>query len=179
MYRKCVTEISEQHQKQVAESLLVLMQKIPFEEISVTQLCQAAGVTRRVFYHLFSNKTGALHALVDRRLLEIEGYDTGSGSELVRFFCYWKEQKAFLDALSANGMSGLLLERMIHRVLTEDFDVHYWLRSRGWTENSRDIIVFGLSGLMGLVYRWYYSDFSQPPEELAALVERILLPYQK
>ena len=173
MYRKCATEVSALHQREITRSLLALMQKTPYEDITVTQLCQTAQVTRRVFYHLFTNKLGALYALVDHTILDLESYrETEQG--MLRFFCYWQNQKVLLDALSANGMSGLLLERMIHIALTEDYDVRYWLQRMGWLENSRQVIIFGLSGIMGLVYSWYYSGFRQPPEELAAIVERML-----
>lgn len=179
MYRKCVTEISVLHQRQVAGSLLELMQKMPYEDITVTQLCQAAGITRRIFYHLFSNKTGALHALLDHKILDIESYGREISNESLRFFCYWRDQKTFLDALAENGMSGLLLERMISNVLAEDYDVRYWLRRKGWSDNSKEVIIFGLSGLMGLVYSWYYSGYQQAPEEMAALVEQIFRPFLK
>ena len=179
MYRKCATEISVQHQRQVAEALLELMQKMPYEDITVTQLCQTAGVTRRIFYHLFSNKTGALHALVDHKILDIETYGRDIPNDTLRFFRYWKEQKTFLDALGENGMSGLLLERMVARVLAEDYDVRYWLRRHGWTDNSKEVIIFGLTGLMGLVYSWYYSGYQRQPEEMAALMEQISRSFQK
>lgn len=177
MYRKCATEISVLHQRQVAQALLELMQRIPYEDITVTQLCQTAGVTRRVFYHLFSNKTGALHALVDYMILDIESYGREIPNDALRFFRYWRDQKPFLDALWENGMSGLLQERMINSVLAEDYDVLYWLRSHGWDKNGQELIVFGLSGLTGLLYSWYYQGFRQEPEELTALVEQILRPY--
>lgn len=179
MYRKCATEISEQHQRQVADALLVLMQKMPYEDITVTQLCQCAGVTRRVFYHLFSNKTGALHALVDHRILDYEGYDRTVLRGSLRFFRYWMTQKPFLDALCENGFSGLLLERMLNLVLAEDFDVFHWLNRHGWSDSSKELIIFGLSGIMGLVYSWYHSGFRKAPEEMADLLERIALPYIK
>jgi len=177
MYRKCATEVSAQHQRQVTESLLKLMLKMPYEEITVTQLCQDAGVTRRIFYHLFSNKTGALHALVDNTILEIESYGKDiPPKNYLRFFSYWKSQKALLDALSENGISGLLLERMISIVLTEDYDVRYLLQRKGLEKDSQEIIVFGLSGLMGLVYSWYYSGFQKEPEEMAALMAQTIAP---
>lgn len=179
MYRKCATEISARHQHQVTESLLELMQKMPFEDITVTQLCQTAGITRRIFYHLFSNKTGALHALVDRKILDIESYGRDIPNDSLRFLLYWKNQQPFLDVLAENGMSGLLLERMINNVLAEDYDVIYWLQRNGWDKNSKDIIIFGLSGLMGLLYSWHFSGFQQEPDQMAALVEQILRPYSR
>ena len=81
------------------------------------------------------------------------------------------------DPLAENGMSGLLLERMISCVLTEDFDVRHWLKDHGWEDHGTEVVAFGLSGLMGLVYTWYYDGFRKPAEEMAALAEQLLWPY--
>ena len=85
MYRKCATEVSVRNQHSVTAGLLELMQKIPYEDITVTQICQSAGVTRRTFYHLFSNKTDALHALIDQTILGAEGYRPDIADETLRF----------------------------------------------------------------------------------------------
>jgi AcrR family transcriptional regulator len=74
LYKKCVTEKTAIQQKQITESLLQLMQVKPFPEITVTQLCQHAGVSRRMFYYLFTNISGALYALIDRKILEVDEY---------------------------------------------------------------------------------------------------------
>ena len=177
MYRKCVTEVSVENQRKITESLLLLMTRIPFEDITVTQLCQTAGVTRRVFYHLFSSKQGALHALVDNKILAIGSGHPEEGRDTVQFFHYWKEQKTLLDVLGANGMSSLLLERMIVSVLAEDYDVIYRLEQSGWKGSSQEVIVFGLSGLMGLVYSWYHSGYRRPVEEMATLARQLMQPY--
>jgi len=176
MYRKCTTEISVRHQKQVTDALLDLMGQMPYEDITVTQLCQRAGVTRRVFYHLFSNMTGALYAMIDHMILGMEGHAPEIQSEPLRFFYYWKEHRRFLDALWENELPGLMLERMINCVLEEDFNARYWMKSQGWSENSREVVVYGLSGLMGLLYTWYVDGFRKTPEEMAALVEQVASP---
>ena len=169
MYRKCVTELSVQHQKQVEESLLDLMSRMPYADITVTQLCQVAGVTRRIFYHLFSSKADALHALVDHRILGIEGFRPDVSDEALRFSLYWRDQKPLLDALWENDLSSLLLERMIISVLNEDYDLRYWLKDYDW-DTGTDIIIFNLSGIMGLTYSWYYSGYQKSPEEMAQLL---------
>lgn len=173
MYRKCVTEISVQHQKQVCDALLELMQKQPYEAITVTALCQTAGISRRVFYHLFPGKADALLALIDHAILASGNYDTGSGDEALRFFRYWKEQRHLLDVLQANQLTGLLLERMIESVIHEDYDLRNWLKRNGW-DKEQDVIVFHLSGILGLVYRWYFSGFRETPEEMAMLLQKIM-----
>lgn len=172
MYRKCVTEVSARHQQQAEQALLTLMGRMAFEDITVTELCREAGLSRRVFYHLFNSKTGALYALLDHVILESAGWGTEIRDQSLRFFCYWKAHSALLDALQSNQLSGLLLERMIGCVLNEDFDIRYWLKEKGWRDE--DVIVYHITGTMGLVYRWYYSGFRESPEEMAALLDKII-----
>lgn len=174
MYRKCVTEVSVRHQKQAEDALLDLMEKMPYEDITVTQLCQSAGITRRIFYHLFTSKADALCALIDHLLLASESYRPEVQDDTLRFFLYWKEHRRLLDALRENDLAGILLERMIVCVLDESYDLHYWLKNNGWADAEKDVIIFHLSGVMGLVFRWYYSGFRDTPEEMAALLKKIL-----
>ncbi|MBQ2854855.1 MAG: TetR/AcrR family transcriptional regulator C-terminal domain-containing protein [Oscillospiraceae bacterium] len=174
MYRKCTTEISVRHQKQVEQALLELMQKFSYEDITVTLLCAEAGITRRIFYHLFNNKADALYAMIDHCILEVESYRLDVTDPIVRFFRYWKDHRRLMDVLQENNFSGLLLERIIDRVMQEDYDFRYWLRLCGW-KNERDIIVFTISGIMGLTFRWYYGGFRESPEEMAQLLEKIIV----
>lgn len=175
MYRKCTTEVSARHQKQAEQALLELMQKVPYEDITVTQLCTEAGITRRVFYHLFSNKNDALWALIDHIILDQESYQSSHSDEALRFFLYWRDQTPLLDALSGNQLTGLLLERMINCVLDEDYDYRHWLRSNGWgREVEQETVIFNLSGIMGLIFSWYYSGFRKSPEEMARIMTRLL-----
>ena len=174
MYRKCTTEISARNQRRVEQALLTLMEKLPFEEITVTQLCTEAGVSRRVFYHLFTNKQGALYAAIDHCILDAESYLPDMSDQIIRFFRYWKDHRALMDVLQRNNLSGLLLERIMDLVMQEDYDFRYWLRLSGW-KNERDIIIFLVSGIMGLTFRWYHGGFLESPEEMAALLERIVI----
>lgn len=173
MYRNCVTEISVRHQKQVEEALLALMQKLPYEDITVTHLCQTANISRRVFYHLFNNKAGAVQALLDHTILNAESWHPEIRDDALRFLLYWKAQVPLLDALRDNQMTGLLLERMIESVMNESFDLRSWLKRNGWNR-EKDVIIFHLSGTMGLVFRWYYSGFRESPEEMATLIRKIM-----
>lgn len=173
MYRKCVTEISVQHQKQVEDALLEQMQKTPYEDISVTALCQAAKISRRVFYHLFSSKTDALYALIDHSILAAEGYRTDIPDQALRFFQYWKEHKSLLAVLTENGLTNLLLERMVSIIVSEDYDIRHWLRTDD-TKYGEEILVYNLCGAMGITYNWHYSGYKKTPEEMAALLLQLM-----
>ena len=149
------------------------MQETPYEDITVSSLCQCAGITRRIFYHLFSNKTDALYALIDNVILGIEGYRLDVPDETLRFFLYWREQESFFDSLHRNGLSNLLLERMIISVLDEAYDVRYWLKAYD-PDTATDIIIFNLCGIMGLTYSWYRSCYQKTPEEMAQRINRLV-----
>ena len=173
MYRKCATERSAQNQRRLENALLELMLKMPYEDISVTRLCEEAGISRRVFYHLFSGKEGILHGLIDHRILDIESYRTDLSDQTIRFFLYWRSQEKLLDALRQNQRWSMLLERMLTSVLQEDYDVRHWLRAED-PENRQDILVFNLSGIMGLVFRWHESGFRKSPERMCALIGELM-----
>lgn len=175
MYRKCTTEVSVRHQKQVEESLLELMHRMPYEEITVTALCDAAGITRRVFYHLFPNKTDALYALIDHIILGMESYRTDIPDETLRFFLYWREQKPLFDALHSNNLSNLLLERMVSCALDEAFDIRYWLKAYD-RDTGTDIIIFNTCGIMGLTYSWYHTGYQKTPEEMVRRISHLVTP---
>ena len=175
MYRKCATEISARNQHSITTGLLELMQKIPYEEITVTQICQSAGVSRRIFYHLFSNKTDALYALVDRTILSGESYRPDITDEPLRFCLYWRDQKPLLDALRSSNLSNLLLERMVDNTLSEAYDIRYRLMAVD-RDMATDAVIFNLCGIMGLTYGWYYSGYDRSPEEMARRITRLVTP---
>ena len=175
MYRKCATEVSVRNQHSVTAGLLELMQKIPYEDITVTQICQIAGVTRRIFYHLFSNKTDALHALIDQTILGAEGYRPDIADETLRFCFYWREQKPLFDALHSSNLSNVLLERMVDCVLSEAYDIRNWLSAYD-RDIATDAVIFNICGAMGLTYGWYYAGYDRSPEEMARRLNRLVRP---
>lgn len=173
MYRKCATERSAQHQRRLENALLELMLKMPYEAITVTQICAEVGLSRRVFYHLFGSKRDALYGLIDHRILDMEGYRTDVSDQALRFFLYWKDQKALLDVLRKDQIWSILLERLVGSVLEEGYDVWRWLQAEDPVDRQ-DILIFDLSGIMALVFRWHDSGFRKSPEEMAALMTYLM-----
>ena len=72
MYKHCNTEESAQRQRQLEQCLLVLMKERLLPQITIGDICEQAGISRKSFYRYFSSKDGALHALIDHTLLDFE-----------------------------------------------------------------------------------------------------------
>lgn len=180
MYRRCTTPKTANQQRQFAQTLLEMMTQQPLSDITVSTLCERAGLTRNIFYRLFDNKQDVLYALIDGAITDYVlfqpagapvGWTPGSGVEA--FFRHWKAQKPLLDALERNRLSALILERSMLYVFNEDSNTLRLFQGKQ-PENVTEVLLYHISGLMSLVLLWYYSGYEKTPEEMAAVAQYIL-----
>lgn len=180
MYKRCITAQSAQRQRQMEAALLAEMCHKPYEEITVSSLCDLMGVPRKSFYRYFTCKEGALHALVDHTLLDfaeaLSVYNTGSSplTTFEDFFAFWLDHEALLAALNRSGFSGILIERACSLSMSDNFFPMRLLESYHAGFSKKYIVLFFVSGLMSLIIEWYNSDFYESPTEMAAIASHLL-----
>ena len=180
MYKRCTTEKGAAQQQILQKTLLSMMKEIPYDDISVRGLCQAADISRKTFYRLFSGKEDVLFALIDNTCLNYvqfvpdrDALDPGRSRELQALFLYWKQQSALLDALRSCKRRGLLVERATEYVLHDDFRT---LSILGASENrySREITLFFISGIISLILDWHEGGFDRSVPEMAELMQLLM-----
>lgn len=180
MYRHCTTEKTAAQQRLFERTLLETTKEQPYQDISVSQLCQLSGLSRKTFYRLFENKEDVLVALIDHTIMEYEYFDGPSDSigrdilnEPMNFFAFWRCHKTLLDILNETNKTALLLERTVDHILREQREVraHFGVDQEPYAE---DALLFYISGMMSLVIRWYQSGFARPESEMADLLNRLL-----
>lgn len=49
-----------QSQKQIAEAMMALLEEKPFSQITVSELCKVAGISRQTFYTLFTSRENVM-----------------------------------------------------------------------------------------------------------------------
>ena len=49
-----------QSQRQIAEAMMALLGQKPFSQISVSELCKIAGISRQTFYTLFTSRENVM-----------------------------------------------------------------------------------------------------------------------
>ena len=122
MYTLCTTEKTAQQQILFEKAFLQMMLEYHYDEITISELCRRAGLSRKIFYRLFEKKADILYSMIDRALMEVDYYtpeeSVGSG-ELHRFFAYWRHKKDLLDALLKHQNSSLLTDRAIRFAMRE------------------------------------------------------------
>ena len=179
MYTRCTTEKSSAQQAALEHSLLQAMMQRPYGEISVSSLCEQSGFSRKTFYRLFSNKDSVLHALIDHTLMRYMSYRP-NGQDLIdtvddlhNFFSFWLEERQLLDALQANGLSALLVERALRYIETEEPGV--LRRFAVYTPEIRpEILLFYLSGIISLVISWHHSGFQKTAQQMGEILKTLM-----
>lgn len=172
MYKLCVTEKSAQNQALLEEAFLRLALRHNYDDITISDICREAGLSRKVYYRLFEGKNDVLYALIDHALGGFEAYEPEM-EPLRRFFSYWKEQKPLLDTLDRSQCNALLMDRVARFVLTYNpsslTDVYPDLLS--W---DRDTQIFFISGLFGMMLDWHVRGYDSSVEEISQSLRKLL-----
>ena len=49
-----------QSQRQIADAMMALLREKPYQQVSVSELCKAAGISRQTFYSLFTSRENVM-----------------------------------------------------------------------------------------------------------------------
>ena len=179
MYKLCKSEQSAQRQRELELGLLEAMQNQQYEDISISELCDRMGIPRKSFYRYFSNKDGALIALLDHTLMEYE--QTGESisrtgamhiGDLEQYFRFWYQRRALLEALMRSRLSGMLVERATQHAIHERMMPRYLLSENAQTQHMA--LTFAICGLLSMVMQWHQGGYRETPEQMAQIASMML-----
>lgn len=169
MYKLCKTEQSAARQRQLEKGLMELMLEKSYDEISVIDLCHRMQIPRKAFYRYFTNKDGALFALLDHTMLEFyaKGLRGAGGTaigDLKEFFLFWHTHRDLLEALERSHLSGMMIERATILAQREKLMPRKIL---SWSLDLQGVAMsFAVSGLMSMVFQWHHQNYQISPEEI-------------
>ena len=176
MYTNCTTEKTALQQKQFEQVFLQMLLEDYYDNITISELCRRAGLSRKIFYRLFEKKADILYSMIDRALMESDSYvpdeSVGPG-EFHRFFAFWQYQKELLDALLKHQNSSLLTDRAIRFAMRE---VGSPVREFGTEKDkgSYEAIVFYLSGIFSVLLNWHAQGYAKSIDEMSAVMMELL-----
>ena len=184
MYKHCNTEESAQRQRQLEQCLLDLMVDVPYANVTIGQICEQAGISRKSFYRYFDSKDGCLHALLDHTIMNGAAYymsEGGSGhfdlAFCIRVFEYWQRQTPLLDVLEKNSQSLQLLQRTVRYILEEEPE---YSRYMGISQDFiMEHIVYTVGGMMGMILTWHHEGFPKPAARMGELLYQLMQRNQR
>lgn len=173
MYLKCATEKTAKQQSCFEAALLNLMNDKDFEKISVVDICERAGITRRIFYRLFETKQDCLLAAIDHKIINAETYKSKLGyTGFCQMLEYIKEQKDFFSALAKSNNMGLYMERALDYVNRETAHTDRLVSIYG--SNDQELLIFNISGFIGVIFYWINSGCKRSIEEMAGMLDLLM-----
>ncbi len=181
MYKLCKTEQSAKRQKEIEVSLLELMEKKPYSDITITELCEKLDMPRKTFYRYFDSKEDALYALIEHTMSDYSDFSANASSDGVRtlkreiekYYAFWHENKQLLDALYKNNM----LEKIID--VSVSFPVNDMVSMKKFLPDDSDwarekIFKFAVCGLVFQMIDWYRDGFKTSIADMAKISCRTL-----
>lgn len=160
------------------ETLLELIEKKDYSEISITELTEKADIARQTFYRNYDSMDDILLSKMDEILDEYfvkvrKNLETKNNQdwdfEVNELVYLWQRNEALFKALQKAGLSFLALER-----LSEFFLVfHMKIQNLKELDEKHQYLVYYLAGGVYMVlYKWFENDMSIPTELLTDLFKR-------
>ena len=108
-----------QSQRQIAEAMMALLEEKPFSQITISELCKAAGISRQTFYTLFTSRENVMVFTLQARYcdgpeISVPEHVAGQRS-VVRWLCrgyseYMLRNRALIKLLVDNRIDYLLYD---------------------------------------------------------------------
>lgn len=156
-------------QEALQTALLQLLESTPFDEITITQLTERAGVSRMTYYRHYASLEELFYEIIHHFFQEI--LDQG-GTYIVqgkldlfwsKLFHFLYQHQHFLQTILSGEQRNYVL-----RYLNDIFDTAQTLN----TDRYR------IRGIIGLTYNvmieWIQQDYDLPPDDLADLLSNLI-----
>ena len=167
------TAAAYRRRRQIEDCLYENMQHVPYQSISVADICRQVGISRKAYYNYYHDKDACLHAVVDRVIRDCTLHCTTNTPDnasvlesSVILLEYWKQQKPFFDMILRNNLFYVLIERFVNYVQQENRTILRLLDTPELSSDG-DILACYVSCQLTLVLQWYLRGFDTPAEEMA------------
>lgn len=161
MRRKSIT--SEMMKNFIAESLLLLLEERSFEEITVGDIVQKAGVNRSTYYRHFEKKEDIILHFLDCLSKDILAWDEEQKPDfkehLINVYQHYYHHKEQMMSIYKNGLSFLFLD-----VLKKNLGAN---KAESGNLDMQYNIAFHIGGTFNHFLFWLSRDMIDTPEEMA------------
>lgn len=168
----------QQSMQWLREALLDLMVEKNFNNISITEICDKADLSRRTFYRLYESKEDILKRYADslcQQYFELfkEEEDLSLSNVANIFFSFWKDYRCFLLILYKQNLIYILLFQF-NRLLPEVY-VNYkshLLQVKDKT-SIKYVAFYNAGGFWNLLIKWIEDGCVKTPEDMSRIVSEV------
>ena len=164
--------------QEITDALLALMEKYPYNEISVKQIVLETGLVRKTFYRNFSSKDDVLDARINSAIREyVDGLLERPEDPLGVIFHFCERNRKLLELLNRNRLLYLLLLRLNEEIpkisSTVDVSSNPFARLMSGMEPDY-LIAFNIGAIWNVIFKWVERGMGEPLDEVRSTLEKYL-----
>ena len=170
MYYRQKNRTALRSQQMIVDALFILMDRRPFQNITVTEICEEAAIGRKTFYRNFETREDVIDLRLDRLLEEycatVQGHEPEE--RLCLHFHFIHRHADLLILLYRNGMSDAVNRKFsvlipeILPIFSED------------PVKQEYLFQFAALGLEGIEQVWIRRGFQESTEEVVEMAKKLL-----
>lgn len=167
-----------QSKNKLAQALLYWMELEPYSEITVTQICQQAGLVRQTFYRNFSSKEDILLYYMDQLFDQFANQHSIDCSlpelqpTLRDCFCFLSQTRDFLVLIEKNDLF-LFMQQSIIKNIDKLVNLPLLLEKLGTPALDRYLRSYIASVFACVLKEWVHGNFAEDVDTLVALTCRL------
>ena len=164
------------------QTLIRLLEERPISKISIKEICEAADVNRSTFYAHYQDQYDLLRQLELEVLSEINEYLAGlnfkayepeSFQIMNRIFEYVVANAPLCRVLLGENGDPLLQKEIMMIIQRQSIKELQGQKTID-AETAEYLLLFAVSGGIGIVHKWLQSGMKKTPREMAELVTKLM-----
>lgn len=175
-------KVNKQKQQSIewlTNALLALMKEKDYRDISVTEICERADLSRRTFYRLYESKEDVFKEYAGKLCMcYFELFKNQDDISLTSvadiFFSFWKAHKDFLLMLHKHNLIYIVLFKFNELLPTVYVKYKAHMLQTKDTKSIEYVAFYNAGGFWNLLIKWLEDDCAKTPGEMAAIVNEIM-----
>ena len=160
-------KIAQESKRKIANALMHVMNIYDFREITVSQLAQEAGLSRKTFYRLFWDKESVLAYLFEEMYIECFGQMKAQNVQhywdvVQCYFDFWEEKRELLSLFRKNH----LLPMLFDGAYRYSFQIFEYIRTKdvadAFAHQLPYFLAYSVGGMHSMLLKWIESDMAIP-----------------
>lgn len=164
--------------KQITDALLLLMEKYPYDEISVKQIVLETDLVRKTFYRNFESKDDVLRSYIRTILRDyFDIVNNARGDVLTTIFAFAVKHKKLLKLLDKNDMMHFMLQGMNEFIMSVKSEQNLELNPFSKLFEGLDsdyLITLNIGGIWNVISLWVRRGMKDKPEAVKSTIQQYL-----
>lgn len=160
------------------ENMIDLLMEKDIYQISIRELCDAAGINRTTFYRYYGSQFDLLAEMEDDMINRIKAMLLGRESEVsaqtLTSICAYLEENLNLCRLLINNNIDPEFSSRLFQMEPIQLSLLNRLQNTFGADDLEYVSAFVINGSFRLLQKWLNKDKREPPEKIAILVANLV-----